>query len=164
MVVGVASHCCSSLLRLPSQNVKFVTPLIQRLRGTTTVRRFTSSSSSWSSSSSVHHEILEAVASGKLTPDAAVIQLQQATLTQSDSDNLVQSFAKIDHGRSKRTGFPEVVFAQGKTAEQVCAILDDMAKHNAIQASSSSSSSTRTTRDQTQDEGASSLSAILATR
>ena len=163
MVVGVASHCCSSLLRLPSQNVKFVTPVIQRLRGTT-VRRFTSSSSSWSSSSSVHYEILEAVASGKLTPDAAVIQLQQATLTQSDSDNLVQSFAKIDHGRSKRTGFPEVVFAQGKTAEQVCAILDDMAKHNAIQESSSSSSSTRTTRDQTQDEGASSLSAILATR
>ncbi len=31
-------------------------------------------------------------------------------------------FAKVDHGRKSRCGFPEVIFAQGKTPEQVIAI------------------------------------------
>lgn len=33
-------------------------------------------------------------------------------------------FAKIDHHRSLRTGFPEVVFCQGKQPEQVAAIIE----------------------------------------
>jgi NCAIR mutase (PurE)-related protein len=32
-------------------------------------------------------------------------------------------FAQIDHHRGLRQGFPEVVFCQGKTAEQVCLIM-----------------------------------------
>ncbi len=36
-------------------------------------------------------------------------------------------FARIDHHRSLRKGFPEVIFGQGKTAEQVLAILERMA-------------------------------------
>lgn len=35
----------------------------------------------------------------------------------------VDSFAKIDHARAKRTGLPEVVFGQGKTDEQITAIM-----------------------------------------
>jgi len=38
-------------------------------------------------------------------------------------------FAKIDHHRVLRRGFPEVVFGLGKTAEQVAAIVERLASH-----------------------------------
>ena len=37
-------------------------------------------------------------------------------------------FAKIDHHRSIRCGFPEVIFCQGKSTEQVCAIAEKLAE------------------------------------
>jgi NCAIR mutase (PurE)-related protein len=40
---------------------------------------------------------------------------------------VLETFANLDHDRSFRTGFPEAVFAEGKTAEQVAAILEAMA-------------------------------------
>jgi len=40
---------------------------------------------------------------------------------------LLGPFANLDHDRARRTSFPEVVFADGKTPEQLIAILDDMA-------------------------------------
>jgi NCAIR mutase (PurE)-related protein len=39
-------------------------------------------------------------------------------------------FAKIDHHRALRTGYPEVVFCQGKTHEQVEKIYQALEKHN----------------------------------
>ena len=39
-------------------------------------------------------------------------------------------FANIDHHRSLRQGFPEVVFGSGKTAEQVAHIVESMHKHD----------------------------------
>ncbi len=39
-------------------------------------------------------------------------------------------YAKIDHHRMLRQGFPEVVFAQGKTAGQVAAIVERLARVN----------------------------------
>lgn len=39
-------------------------------------------------------------------------------------------FAKVDHHRALRTGYPEVIFCQGKTAEQVEAIYQSLAKQN----------------------------------
>src|SRR6185436_20249768 len=39
-------------------------------------------------------------------------------------------FANIDHHRSLRQGFPEVIFGQGKTVDQVARIVDSMNKHN----------------------------------
>jgi NCAIR mutase (PurE)-related protein len=39
-------------------------------------------------------------------------------------------FAKVDHHRALRTGYPEVVFCQGKTPEQVDKIYQSLAKHN----------------------------------
>ena len=36
-------------------------------------------------------------------------------------------FARVDHHRPLRTGFPEVVFGQGKTPEQVAAIVQSLA-------------------------------------
>lgn len=42
-------------------------------------------------------------------------------------------FAKIDHHRSLRTGFPEVVFCQGKQPEQVATIIEKLSSaHNNI--------------------------------
>ncbi|CAI5536041.1 unnamed protein product [Closterium sp. Naga37s-1] len=39
----------------------------------------------------------------------------------------LEQFARIDHGRQSRTGMPEVVYGQGKTAQQMAAILTAMA-------------------------------------
>ena len=40
-------------------------------------------------------------------------------------------FAKIDHHRSLRTGFPEVIYARGKTAQQVARIVQGMLRASA---------------------------------
>jgi NCAIR mutase (PurE)-related protein len=39
-------------------------------------------------------------------------------------------FANIDHHRSLRQGFPEVIFGSGKTVEQVAGIVESMYKHD----------------------------------
>ncbi|MCD6546058.1 MAG: nickel pincer cofactor biosynthesis protein LarB [Thermotogae bacterium] len=39
-------------------------------------------------------------------------------------------YAKVDHHREKRRGFPEVVFCQGKTPEQVVEIVKTLLKHH----------------------------------
>ena len=59
--------------------------------------------------------LLDRVASGEIDSTEALRQLSHP-----DSESL--SFATIDHHRALRQGFPEVVFAAGKTAEQVVTI------------------------------------------
>lgn len=44
-------------------------------------------------------------------------------------DEILSSFANLDHRRASRTGFPEAVFGQGKTPHQIHSILDSMAKN-----------------------------------
>ena len=39
-------------------------------------------------------------------------------------------FAKVDHHRSLRKGFPEVIFCQGKTPDQVIRIMSEILKRN----------------------------------
>lgn len=39
-------------------------------------------------------------------------------------------FVKIDHHRAMRQGFPEVIFCQGKTVEQVAKIMNSLSVHN----------------------------------
>ncbi|KKM10562.1 1-(5-phosphoribosyl)-5-amino-4-imidazole-carboxylate carboxylase [Clostridiales bacterium PH28_bin88] len=39
-------------------------------------------------------------------------------------------FAKVDHHRALRNGFPEVIFCQGKTVEQVVKIFQSLAERN----------------------------------
>ena len=77
-------------------------------------------------------EILQNVQAQKLSPDSAAEMLSllppQNNASSSHDINL-QSFANLDHERSKRTGFPEAVFAQGKSYDQIEKILDDMARH-----------------------------------
>jgi NCAIR mutase (PurE)-related protein len=66
--------------------------------------------------------LLEEVAAGRSTIDAALAQLDSAP-----TDEL--GFATLDAHRALRQGFPEVVFGQGKTAEQVTAICERLASH-----------------------------------
>jgi len=64
--------------------------------------------------------LLEEVAAGRATIDTALSQL--------DADPVESlPFASIDHHRALRHGFPEVVFAEGKTVEQVLAICGHLA-------------------------------------
>lgn len=59
--------------------------------------------------------LLESLLSGKVTVEEALEQLAQLPY-----ENL--GYARLDHHRELRTGFPEVVFCQGKTVEQVAEI------------------------------------------
>jgi len=65
--------------------------------------------------------LLEDVKSGNLTPEAAQDRLLQV-LRQAPFENL--GFARVDHHRSVRQGFPEVVFGMGKTPAQTAAIAE----------------------------------------
>jgi hypothetical protein len=62
------------------------------------------------------------VKKGTLTPDEAVERLRHLPF-----EDL--GFAKVDHHRALRTGMPEVIFCQGKTANQVSEIFLRLAGH-----------------------------------
>jgi NCAIR mutase (PurE)-related protein len=68
--------------------------------------------------------LLDDVRSGTLTPEAAQDRLFQV-LSQKPYEDL--GFAKVDHQRNTRQGFPEVVFGQGKTPSQIAAIASRIA-------------------------------------
>ena len=65
-------------------------------------------------------ELLEKVSKGALSPDEAAARL--ATLPYEDL-----GFAKLDHHRALRRGFPEAIFGAGKTPEQILAIVGRIA-------------------------------------
>lgn len=67
-------------------------------------------------------ELLEQVRNGTLCIDEAVDSLKELPY-----EDL--GFAKIDHHRHLRNGFPEVIYCQGKSIEQVCTIFNRLAKH-----------------------------------
>ena len=75
--------------------------------------------------------LLDEVRSGTVTPESAHEQLLQF-LRHSAFENL--EFARIDHHRAVRQGFPEVVFGPGKTPEQIAAIAERIvaAGHNLL--------------------------------
>ena len=66
-------------------------------------------------------ELLEQVAAGCLPVDGAI-----DALTFEPVEAL--GFAAIDHHRTLRQGFPEVIFGQGKTPRQTCAIAERIAE------------------------------------
>ena len=65
----------------------------------------------------VLEQLLEDVRAGKLTPAEAAERLRELPY-----EDL--GFAKLDHHRALRRGFPEVVFGQGKTPEQTAMIVE----------------------------------------
>ena len=69
------------------------------------------------------HEILEQLAAGNLTVEEAQSMLSIAGIAALDG------FAQIDTGRHARKGVPEVVFAPGKTPQQLVEICKTMIEH-----------------------------------
>jgi NCAIR mutase (PurE)-related protein len=82
--------------------------------------------------------ILHEVQTGTLTPEAAQDRILQF-LRQGPFEDL--GFARIDHHRSIRQGFPEVLFGPGKSPDQIAAIA------SRIVAAGSNLLVTRTTRE-----------------
>lgn len=66
--------------------------------------------------------LLTAVAAGAVTPETAAERLGDRTFTEVAGES-GHVEARIDHHRARRCGFPEVVFAESKTAEQVASAL-----------------------------------------
>jgi pyridinium-3,5-biscarboxylic acid mononucleotide synthase len=64
--------------------------------------------------------LLDAVRDGKMTPDEAVTQLRGLPF-----EDL--GFAKVDHHRKLRVGFPEVIFGPGKAPEHIAEIFATLA-------------------------------------
>jgi len=69
-------------------------------------------------------QMLNRVAQGQQSIDDAMASLR--SLPYEDAGD----FAKLDHHRSLRQGFPEVVFCSGKTVPQVAEIVSRLARHH----------------------------------
>ena len=67
-------------------------------------------------------EILDKVHKGEMTPEDALVSLK-------DYPYHDLAFAKIDHHRELRRGFPEVVFGLGKTEKQIMGICQAILKN-----------------------------------
>ncbi len=64
-------------------------------------------------------ELLEQVRSGGLSIDAALAKLDQPAVAD-------LGYAHVDLQRRQRCGFPEVIFCQGKTAEWVLGVVEQL--------------------------------------
>jgi len=64
-------------------------------------------------------QLLNAVANGKTAAADAAKRLEHMAYEDI-------TYAHIDHHRSLRKGFPEVIFGEGKTAGQIAGIMDKM--------------------------------------
>ena len=71
------------------------------------------------------HQLLQNVAAGKTSVEDAAETLRHLAFEDID-------YAHIDHHRSLRKGFPEVIFGQGKTAEQISGIMEKMLRQENI--------------------------------
>lgn len=69
-------------------------------------------------------ELLEGVSMGAVPVEDAVSKLRSLPF------ETVGNFARLDQHRAIRCGFPEVVFGQGKTSEQVVQIVQRLAERN----------------------------------
>jgi hypothetical protein len=64
-------------------------------------------------------KLLQEVAAGAQTPQDAARQLEHLACQD-------LGYAHVDHHRSLRKGFPEVIYGEGKSAEQIAGIMDCM--------------------------------------
>ena len=81
-------------------------------------------------------DLLHAVADGQRTPDEAALDLETLpfaeVLSVGGASGHARVDARVDHHRAMRTGFPEVIFCQGKTPEQVSAITAEILAHGDV--------------------------------
>jgi NCAIR mutase (PurE)-related protein len=71
------------------------------------------------------HALLKSVAEGRLPVKEAAAKLSHIGYEDID-------YAHVDHHRSLRKGFPEVIFGQGKSADQVMGIMDRMKDQESV--------------------------------
>jgi NCAIR mutase (PurE)-related protein len=71
--------------------------------------------------------LLDDVASGEVSPDAAYDSLAHVPFAETAGGT-----ARVDHHREIRTGFPEVVFCEGKSPQQVRAIARELLDHGDV--------------------------------
>ncbi|MEM8673483.1 MAG: nickel pincer cofactor biosynthesis protein LarB [Cyanobacteria bacterium P01_G01_bin.67] len=71
-------------------------------------------------------KILQAISSGDLSPETALDKLKHLPFETLDQ------FAKIDHHRQLRTGFPEVIWGADKTPEQLIKIIKAMQRDDTV--------------------------------
>lgn len=69
--------------------------------------------------------VLSMVANGSLSVKGACTKLETISFENID-------YAQIDHHRSLRKGFPEVIFSEGKTSAQIIGIMERMIIHEDI--------------------------------
>ena len=69
-------------------------------------------------------QLLQQVAQGEIAPETALHQIDGLGFES------VEEFAKVDHHRHKRNGFPEVIWGEGKTPEQIIKIMQSMSRRN----------------------------------
>ena len=69
--------------------------------------------------------ILRSVAEGRTTPDDAAADLSRFSIED-------VGYAHIDHHRSLRKGFPEVIYGQGKTVGQITGIMAKMTEQENV--------------------------------
>jgi len=68
-------------------------------------------------------EILRAHSSGSVSTDSAAEQIKNLSFEDI-------GFARVDHSRPDRQGFPEVIFGAGKTRQQVVAIFEKLVQRS----------------------------------
>ena len=71
------------------------------------------------------NQLLQGVASGKTSVEDATQKLTHLPFEDID-------YAHIDHHRSLRKGFPEVIFGEGKTPDQIIGIMERMASQENV--------------------------------
>ena len=67
-------------------------------------------------------ELLQQLSTGEATPEDAIRRLSMVPFESLE-------FATIDHHRALRMGYPEVIYAEGKTPDQVVAIAERTLEH-----------------------------------
>jgi hypothetical protein len=70
-------------------------------------------------------QLLQRVAAGEVAAEEAARQLERIACEDI-------GYAHIDHQRSLRKGFPEVIFGEGKSAEQITGIMDRMGVQESV--------------------------------
>ena len=76
-------------------------------------------------------DLLADVAAGAVTTDEAIRQLTDLPFSEVVDEN-GGGVARVDHHRELRLGFPETIFCQGKTPEQVASIAAEMLRHGEV--------------------------------
>ena len=71
-------------------------------------------------------KMLQAIANGDISPETALDKLKDLPFETLDE------FAKIDRHRQLRTGFPEVIWGEDKTPEQIIKIINLMRLNNSV--------------------------------